>query len=128
MEFATRDQYRHAVERIAKYSASFETRSRQKVGCAGSGGPRPSGARTTAPRTWVSYLIGAGLEDLERAGRDVGCRFPEALGGSAAKSPVLLYIGGISLITLILAVFLVAKARSGARARPRARLFAQPWA
>ena len=49
------------------------------------------------------------MDELERA---VETRFPiaERLGRACRKSPVLLYVGGIVVITLMLAALLVAKA------------------
>ncbi len=107
MEFATRDQYRHVVERIAKYSGRLERDvARKAIDLTHEG----SAAEGEQRETHVGfYLIGKGVDQLEHA---VETRLPlaERLGRACRKSPVLLYVGGIVVITLILTALLVAKA------------------
>src|SRR5207342_2142335 len=57
------------------------------------------------------YLVGEGLEQLEQA---VAARLPagERVGRACRRSPVLLYVGGIVLITLALAGLLTLEAHS----------------
>jgi cyclic beta-1,2-glucan synthetase len=111
MEFATRDSYRHVVERIAKYSGRSECDVARKAIELTQEGSAAKGGEDRAAHVGF-YLIGEGVGQLERA---VGTHFPagERLGRACRRSPVLLYVGGIVLITLILAGFLVAKAHGG---------------
>jgi len=108
MEFATRDRYRHVVEKIAKYSGRSECDvARKAIDLAQEGAAAKVGEDRAAHVGF--YLIGKGVGQLERA---VAARLParERLGRACRRSPVLLYVGGIVLITLILAGVLVAKA------------------
>ena len=110
MEFATRDQYRHVVERIAKYSGRLERDVARKAIDLTHEGPAANGGQR---ETHVGfYLIGKGVGQLERA---METRLPiaERLERACRQSPVLLYVGGIVVITLILAALLVAKAHGG---------------
>ena len=73
MEFATRDQYRHVVERIAKYSGRMERDVARKAIELTHHGTAAEGERR---ETHVGfYLIGEGVDKLERA---VETRFPIA--------------------------------------------------
>jgi cellobiose phosphorylase len=100
MDFATRDHYRHAVERLARHGAMDEQGvARAALALAASGGNRGDDG---APRTHVGYyLIGAGLRELERV---VGYR---AAAGSwiqraIMQAPLVFYAGLIVLLTLAL--------------------------
>jgi cellobiose phosphorylase len=108
MEFATRDRYRHVVERIAKYSGRNECEVARKAIELTQEGLAAKGGEDRAAHVGF-YLIGEGVEQLERA---AAVRLPaaERLGRACRRSPVLLYVGGIVLITLTLAGLLVAKA------------------
>lgn len=111
MEFATRDRYRHVVEKIAKYSGRDECDVARKAIELTRAGAGANGGQDRAAHVGF-YLIGDGVGQLERA---VGARLPaaESLGRACRRSPVLLYVGGIVLITLTLAGLLVAKAHGG---------------
>ncbi len=108
MEFATRDRYRHEVEKIAKHSGRSENEVAQAAIVLAR---ESSAAKSPEDRTAHVgyYLIGKGVARLERS---VAARFPtgERLGRACRRSPVLLYVGGIVLITLTLAGLLAAKA------------------
>jgi cyclic beta-1,2-glucan synthetase len=112
MEFATRDHYRHVVERIAKYSGRSEYDVARKAIALTREGADAKGGEDRAAHVGF-YLIGNGVEQLERA---VAARRPvgDRIGRACRRSPVLLYVGGIALITLTLAGLLVAKAHGGA--------------
>ena len=108
MEFATRDRYRHAVEKIARYSGRLEcdvarTAIELTQASAAAQGPEDRAAHVGF------YLIAEGVAQLERA---VAARLPAGvrLGRACRRSPVLLYVGGIVLGTLALAGLLWAKA------------------
>ncbi len=108
MEFATRDRYRHVVEKIAKYSGLLECDVAKKAIELTQAGAAAQGAEERAAHVGF-YLIGEGVGQLERA---VDARLPARvrLGRACRRWPVLLYVGGIVLSTLALAGFLVAKA------------------
>jgi cyclic beta-1,2-glucan synthetase len=94
MDFASRDRYRHVVEEIAKASGFSEVAVSERVLALAQAG---DGDR----RTHVGfYLIGQGRSELER---DTGARLSPslALRRIAGRSPLLLYLGAIALLTLI---------------------------
>ncbi len=97
MTFATRDRYRHVVERIAKRTRRPEEAvARRAVECARAGGTRePAHAR----RAHVGYyLIDDGLAELERA---TGYRPPagEAVHRWLRRHPNAVFVGGLLLVT-----------------------------
>ncbi len=110
MDFATRDDYRHAIERLAMGSGFHEhdvarkaiERSRQ------SHFTYPADAR----RAHVGfYLVDEGVGDLEKL---IGYRSPpgERIGRFVRRHPSASYLGGLALLTALpLAVALVAYAR-----------------
>jgi cellobiose phosphorylase len=108
MEFATRDRYRHAVEKIAKYSGRSEPDVARKAIDLTQASAAAKGGEERAAHVGF-YLIGEGLGQLERA---MEARLPASvrLGRACRRSPVLLYVGGIVLSTLALAGFPVARA------------------
>ena len=90
--------YRHVVERIAKYSGRLERDVARKAIELAHEGAAAKGEERAAHVGF--YLVGEGVAQLERA---VETRLPiaERLGRACRKSPVLLYVGGIVVITLI---------------------------
>jgi hypothetical protein len=107
MDFATRDRYRHVVERIAKSGRLSETEvAREAIGLAqaraasGEAGSEPTDAAQTGDRAAHVgyYLIDRGRPLLERrAGvRRTG---PASLQIPGARAPLVLYLGGILLLT-----------------------------
>jgi len=111
MEFATRDRYRHVVEKIAKYSGRSESEVAQRAIGLTREAAGAKGVEDRAAHVGF-YLLGEGMAQLERA---VAARLPagERLGRACRRSPVLLYVGGIVLTTLALTGLLVAKAHGG---------------
>ncbi len=107
MEFATRDRYRHVVEKIARYSEKFEHDVAQKAIELTKQAAAAKGSEDRAAHVGY-YLIGEGREQLERS-MEVRLPIAKRLGRSCRRMPVLLYVGGIVLITLILTGLLVAK-------------------
>ncbi len=99
MDFATRDRYRHVVETLARQSALSEIEvARKAVELAQESAQQESPEDRTAHVGF--YLIDKGLPRLESA---VGARwrwkgFPER---SIRRFPFTLYVGGISLFTLL---------------------------
>ncbi len=101
MDFGTRDRYRRAIERIARRSEQSE----REVAEAALRLAREAAARTDADdgerarRAHVGYyLIGRGLDELERAVRYR--RTPaEFVRRSGKRVPLLAYLGAITAIT-----------------------------
>jgi cyclic beta-1,2-glucan synthetase len=110
MEFATRDHYRHVVEKIAKYSGRAEFDVAHQAIERAQAAAAAKGVEDRVAHVGF-YLIGEGVDQLEQ---DVGARLPalERLGKAFRKSPVLSYVGAIVTITLAVAGCLVLKAYS----------------
>jgi cyclic beta-1,2-glucan synthetase len=111
MDFATRDRYRHVVEKIAKRSPHSESEvARQAIQLAEEGAAREGGDDRTAHVGF--YLINEGLAQLERTAQVRLSPF-EALRKVCRRYPFLLYGGTILLMTAILAGSFAAKAYAG---------------
>jgi len=113
MDFATRDQYRHVVERIAKKSGWTEVEvARQAIAMAGE---RMHAETERARSAHVGFfLVDDGLPPLERAA-GVQRMFYEVL-GAGPRQALSLYVGGITALTAIFTAALIAQAEvSGAR-------------
>ncbi|NEV64420.1 glycoside hydrolase family 94 protein [Thiorhodococcus minor] len=122
MDFATRDRYRHVVERIARHGRLSETEvAREAIGIAqaraalqheGSGQTQ---ADTDARAAHVGYyLVDRGRPQLERAAGGRRYRL-ESLLGQGHRSPLVLYLGGILLLTAGLSWGLLAQAEGAPR-------------
>lgn len=100
MDFATRDSYRHEVERIARRSPASEP----EVAAAALRLAHGAGAAAAAPyRKHVGYwLRDAGLPELER---EVGMRpsWPQRAARALEQRPLACYGGTIVAATLLLA-------------------------
>jgi hypothetical protein len=120
MDFATRDRYRHVVERIAKASRLSEGEVARKAiqlahegaasAMAKAGTPGGTGGHRTSHVGY--YLIDRGLPQLERAA-EVRLSSAAAVKRAGCRFPLLLYLGTILLLTLIFAGSLLAKAHIG---------------
>jgi len=98
MTFATRDWYRHVVERIAKRTRRPEEAvARRAVECARAGMERDRGNRRLAHVGY--YLIDDGLTELERA---TGYRpaAGEAVHRWVRRHPNVLFVGGLLSVTM----------------------------
>ncbi|MDP1957424.1 MAG: cyclic beta 1-2 glucan synthetase, partial [Rhodocyclaceae bacterium] len=113
MDFGTRDRYRHATERIAKESRLSEGEVAGKaVELARAAAALDAGGGSGGRVAHVGfYLIDKGLPQLERAAE---VRLPrlEILRRAAGRFPLLLYLGGIALITAIISASLLAQANT----------------
>ena len=102
MDFATRDRYRHVVEKMAKSCPLSESEVAREA------------IRLAHQRAaHVGFcLIDEGLAELERS---VKVRLPasEKLQRIGRRSPLLLYVGGILLLTALFGGGLLAKAYAG---------------
>jgi cyclic beta-1,2-glucan glucanotransferase len=111
MDFATRDRYRHVIEKIAKHSRLSEADvARAAIQLARNAAPVTPDADDRTAHVGF-YLIDKGLPPLEQA---AGMRVSalEALSRAALKSPLFLYLGGILLITALLTAGLLTQARA----------------
>ncbi|WP_118974289.1 GH36-type glycosyl hydrolase domain-containing protein [Taibaiella koreensis] len=100
MDFATRDQYRHVVEKIAKYSTLSETEVAEKVLDLAAAGQKKAPLDRKAHVGY--YLLDKGLVQTQQV---VQMRFTlrERLARLTAKAPVLLYLSAIFLLTAVFA-------------------------
>ena len=106
MDFATRDRYRRAAERISKKcSLSEGDVARMAIRLAERGAVQ-CGRDDRSAHTGF-YLIDKGVPVLEKA---VGLRrsAPALLSHCGPRLPLFLYVGGISLLTAILSTSLLA--------------------
>src|SRR5687768_10640427 len=97
MDFASRDHYRHAVERLAKASPLSEVEvARHALRLARDAAAQEEGAA----RSHVGfYLVDKGAPDLEKAAQ-VKLSFIEGIWRFGRRHPLLSYTGAIALITL----------------------------
>ncbi|MEO7464667.1 MAG: cyclic beta 1-2 glucan synthetase, partial [Nitrosospira sp.] len=107
MDFATRDLYRHAVERLAKESPISEVEvARKALQLARNSAATQAGAA----RAHVGfYLIDKGLPDLEQAAL-VRLSILENFWRAGRRHPLFYYLGAIALFTAILVSSLLLKA------------------
>ncbi len=108
MDFATRDRYRHVVEKIARSSALSEREvARHAIRLAHQGAGRKDGDDR---ETHVGfYLIDKGVPQLERTAK-VRLSTSETLQRMSGRFPLLLYVGTIVLMTLVFTGSLLAQA------------------
>jgi cellobiose phosphorylase len=110
MDIATRDRYRHAVEKIAKSSRLSEGEvAHNAIHLSGEDASR-RGRDDRAAHVGF-YLIDNGLPLLERT-TEVRHSPLEALARRSRRFPFLLYLGTITLVTAIFAGSLFAKAHA----------------
>ena len=111
MDFATRDRYRHVVEKIAKKSPHSENEvARKAIQLAHDS---LAGERCDDRTAHVGfYLIDKGLAQLERA-VELRLSPSEALRKVGRRFPLLLYGGAILLVSVLFAALLVLEARGG---------------
>ena len=117
MDFATRDRYRHVVEKNARRSRLSEGEVTEKaIELARMGTSRVSAIGNAEGNGGDNreshvgyYLIGKGLPELERAA-EVRLSAVAALREVAARRPLLLYLGAIALLTLAMATGLTVQA------------------
>jgi len=111
MDFATRDRYRHVVERIAKRSrCSEDDVAHQAIALARESAAQKGEDDRSAHVGF--YLIDKGLRRLEIA---AGFRIslPETLQRICVRFPLFAYLGTILLITALLSGCLMAKTHAG---------------
>ena len=105
MDFATRDRYRHAVEKTAKASRLSEVEvARKAIQLAHEGSARAAHVGY--------YLIDKGLPQLEQSAQ-VRWSAIETVRKMSRRFPLPLYLGTIALLTAIFTGNLLAKAHAG---------------
>jgi hypothetical protein len=110
MDFATRDRYRHVVEKIAKRSPHAESEvARRAIHLAQESAAAKGGSDREAHVGF--YLIDEGLTRLEGMAR-VRLSFPEMLRKIGGRFSLPLYGGAILLLTAIFSGCLAARAHS----------------
>jgi cyclic beta-1,2-glucan synthetase len=110
MDFATRDRYRHVIDRLAKRCDSSETQiARTAIGLSQRSAARAGAGDHTSHVGY--YLIDRGLQQLERA---VAARLGliERVRRVIRRFPLALHLGAILLITVALTAGLMAQARA----------------
>ena len=111
MDFATRDRYRHVVEKIAKSSRLSEGEvARKAIDLSHDAAAGKGGDDRTAHVGF--YLIDKGFPQLERTA-EVRLSTLEALQRMGRRFPLLLYLGAIMLMTVIFTGGLLVKAHNG---------------
>ena len=116
MDFATRDRYRHVVEKMARASRLAEDDvARQAIRLAreAPAGPVPDGDGDARASHVGFYLIDKGLPQLERAAQ-VRLSAAEDLQRMSRRFSLPLYLGAITLTAGILTASLMAKAHANA--------------
>ena len=120
MDFATRDRYRHAVEKTAKASRLSEGEVARKAiqlahegaaGAAAKGGAH-GGAGDDRTAHVGYYLIDKGLPQLQRAAH-ARLSIAETVLRAGCRFPLFSYLGTSALLTLIFSAGLLAKAHAG---------------
>ena len=119
MDFATRDRYRHVVEKIAKGSRLPEgdvARKAIQLAHEGAAGVVADAGRIGDGDSRAAhvgfYLVGKGRQRLERMA-EAHLSAAETLQRMSGRCPLLLYAGGIVLTTAVFAGGLLAKAHAG---------------
>lgn len=115
MTFATRDRYRHVVERIARGTTHREQSVAQwALDLARRAAPSPADAsQPTVPHDHVGYwLIDDGRDELERI---AGYRpaLVERFERAVRRAPDLVFIGGLALCTTLATLAAIALAGEG---------------
>ncbi len=111
MDFATRDRYRHAVERMARNSPlSEEAVARAAIKLAHKNAAAKGSSHREAHVGF--YLIDKGLPQLEKAVK-VRLSVAEICRRWGSRFPLIHYAGAITLFTMLLSGGLLAKAHAG---------------
>ncbi len=111
MDFATRDQYRHVIEKIAMRSPRSEAEiAEQALQLALEHKDAASGGLEARIRHVGYYLAGRGLPALEKR---VGIHLHafESVRKIARRAPLLTYLGAVALFTAVAMAFLLERAR-----------------
>lgn len=108
MDFATRDRYRHTVERIAKLSLLSEEEVALMAVKLAQERVEAKGSEDRSAHVGF-YLIDKGLPELERAA-GMGRSLMESLGRTIYQFPLLFYLGAITLFTALITAAVLGQA------------------
>ena len=102
MDFGTRDQYRHVIERVAKRSPLTEQAvAREAVQLATRGADNRDSGRRSAHVGY--FLIDKGLPELQQAAR-MRPSLATRIGRTGRRIPLTLYLGAILIVSLAVTV------------------------
>ncbi|MGC1331825.1 glucoamylase family protein, partial [Pseudomonas sp.] len=101
MDFASRDQYRHVIERLARHSQYSEERVAIQAIALASAQARPPPDTLVAGHVGY-YLVGPGLAALEQA---IDARVPPAQRWQrqVRRAPLLFFLGPVTVLALAMA-------------------------
>ena len=105
MDFATRDSYRHAVERIARHCSLSEEDVAHSAVKLAQERLEASGSDDRGAHVGF-YLIDKGIPKLERT-VGMGRSWKASFGGTALRFPLLSYAGAIMLATALTAAYIL---------------------
>ncbi|MBC7575390.1 MAG: cyclic beta 1-2 glucan synthetase [Herminiimonas sp.] len=105
MDFATRDHYRHVIEKIAKRSTLAESAIAEQAVALADEAAATHGADDRRAHVGY-YLIDDGLQLLEARAEGRLTRFM-SLKRAARRTPLRLFLGGIFLVSLLTTVLLL---------------------
>ena len=108
MDFATRDRYRHTVERIARRSLHSEEEVALLAVKLAQESVEAKGSEDRSAHVGF-YLIDKGLPELERAA-GMSRSLMEALSRTIHQYPLLCYLGAITLVTALITATVLALA------------------
>ena len=108
MDFATRDRYRHTVERIARYSLHSEEEIALLAVKLAQESVEAKGSEDRSAHVGF-YLIDKGLPELERAA-GMSLSLMESLSRTIYQFPLLCYLGAITLVTALITAAVLGQA------------------
>ncbi|WP_424250011.1 GH36-type glycosyl hydrolase domain-containing protein [Collimonas pratensis] len=108
MDFATRDCYRHVVEKLAKHSGMSEIEIAQRALLLAAAQIVPGGGETRSSHVGY-FLIGKGLPQLEAAAA-FNPPWRDRLRSAGRDSPLAVYLVSILLLSLLATGLVLAKA------------------
>ncbi len=108
MDFATRDRYRHATERIAKVGRLTEAEVAAKAIALAQASAAAHGRGARASHVGF-YLIGDGLPELQRAA-SIDASLASAVRRIGKRHPLRIYLGAVAVITGVVSAGVIANA------------------
>ena len=108
MDFATRDRYRHTVERIARCSLLSEEEVAHRSVKLAQASVEARGSEDRSAHVGF-YLIDEGVPELERAA-GMSRSLMESLSRIIHRFPLLCYLGAITLVTALISAAVLAQA------------------
>jgi cyclic beta-1,2-glucan synthetase len=118
MDFATRDRYRHVIERIAKSSPLSETQIAEKALTLALQHKSNNNPASAKMKHVGYYLVGDGLKELEHAS-DLNYTLQLKWKRAAAKMPLFLYISSVFFLAALSTAGLLYIAHTYAACSPK---------